>query len=142
MKSISYLLVILLLFVFSYSFFSKILNFSQFSLDILASPLIHHSLVNVVKFLVPGVEFLIVVLIISNFRIVGYCLGFFSLIVFTTYYILFYTVAQSSCGCGKMFEALGFYPHLSLNIILLMGCIYLVYYPVQLGDYRKNFQRS
>jgi hypothetical protein len=138
MKSISYLFVGLLLFVFSYSLFSKLLNFNQFSLDLLASPLINYRFVNGMKYLVPGIELLIIAMIISRYKEAGYYLAFFSLIVFTTYYILFYKVAQSNCGCGKMFDNLGFYPHLSLNIFLLIGSVYLIYYPIQVYPLKNS----
>ena len=124
-------LVVVLLLVFSYSFFAKVLNFNQFSVDILASPLIAAHFVNPVRFLVPGIELLIILLILSPYRIWGYYLAFYVMIVFTTYFILFYQVAQSSCGCGKLFEDLGYYPHLGVNIVLIITCVYLIYDPVK-----------
>ena len=120
---------VLLLFVFSYSLFSKIFNFNQFTADILTSPLIPGDFTYSIRYGVPGIELLIIILIISRQRIIGYYLAFFSLVVFTTYYILFYRVAQSNCGCGKLFDSLGFYPHLAVNILLLIACVYLIYNP-------------
>jgi predicted membrane protein len=90
------------------------------------------------KYLVPGIELLIIAMIISRYKEAGYYLAFFSLIVFTAYYILFYKVAQSNCGCGKMFDNLGFYPHLSLNIFLLIGSVYLIYHPIQVYPLKNS----
>lgn len=118
-----------LILTFSYSLSDKLINFQQFSVNIYMSPLISDDYFNLVRFGVIVLEAsLLALLIIFPSKFISHCLSFFVTTLFTIYYLVFYLLTDSnSCGCGKLFESLGFFSHLIfVNIPLIIISIYFV----------------
>ncbi len=131
MKQLKYYLSLipdyLLIALYVYTASIKLQDLTAFKVKLLKSPLISDEFVDVVKFGVPLVEVLIVLLLISRYKIVGHYISIFLLTVFIIYiYLLNKHSIYNGCGCGGIFESLSLGKHLLINTIFVGLSIYRI----------------
>lgn len=117
---ICYLYILL----FTYAAASKLLDFENFRVQLGQSPLLS-AFADVVSWLVPIVELLIVVMLVfQQFRLITLFASFSLMLMFTTY--IFIILNYSSfipCSCGGILEKMGWNEHLVFNIIFIILAI-------------------
>lgn len=116
--------------VYTYSFMEKVLNHEQFTMDLLASPLISENYIGILRYAVPAAELLLLIAVLFfTKRAITYHYTFFLSTAFTIYFIAFFIITNDSkCGCGRLIESLGFTPHLLLiNLPLVIFSLILIF---------------
>ncbi|HEU4789342.1 MAG TPA: DoxX family protein [Flavobacterium sp.] len=117
---ICYLYILL----FTYAAVSKLLDFENFSVQLGQSPLLS-AFANVISWLVPLIEILIVLMLVfPRFRLVALFASFNLMLMFTAY--IFIVLNFSSfipCSCGGILEKLGWKEHLIFNIAFILLAI-------------------
>ncbi len=106
----------LLIFLFTYTGISKLIDHESFYTSILLSPVIRNQAL-VIAWIVPMVELLIVALLLSNkYMQAGFASSLILMIVFTvyiTYMILF--SKHLPCSCGGVIKELSWSNHILFN---------------------------
>lgn len=126
-KKISFFFILTL---YTYSFCDKVFNFDQFTLNMLTSPIIPTNYIGVLRYLILIIEILGIFLILFFKKSdISYYYVFFVSILFLSYFVLFKILGgNSKCGCGKLFESMGFLSHLLLvNIPLVIFSLILLF---------------
>lgn len=111
---ICYLYVLL----FVYAAVSKLLDFENFQVQLGQSPLLS-SFAGPVSYMVPGIEFIIVFMLLTvRFRYAGLYAAFSLMVMFTTYiFIMLHFSPFVPCSCGGILEKMSWNEHLLFNII-------------------------
>lgn len=111
----------IILLVFLYTFYHKIIDLEVFEKQLLRSKLIFRY-VGFLKYGIPFIELItVVILFFDRFILIGLYLSFSLLSLFTVYLValnefsLFY-----GCSCGGVFNELSFNDHLIVNLTLLI----------------------
>jgi len=118
----------LLIFLFTYTGITKLIDHTVFKSSILQSPIIG-SYATVISWLIPILELLLVIMLsLERYRQKGFLFSLLLMIAFTayiTYMILF--IPHLPCSCGGILKELSWNNHLLLNclIILLILISYL-----------------
>jgi uncharacterized membrane protein YphA (DoxX/SURF4 family) len=117
---ICYLYILL----FTYAAVSKLLDFENFRVQLGQSPLLS-AFAAVISRLVPMIELLIVVLLLSpRFRLTALFASFSLMLMFTAYiYIILNYSSFIPCSCGGILEKMGWNEHLLFNIIFIILAI-------------------
>lgn len=129
--------VFLFIFLFVYAASSKLSEYEKFRIQIGQSPLIE-KFSSVLVWLVPGLEFSIVVLLlIHRTRLLGLYLSTSMMLLFSGY--IAYVINVSSyvpCSCGGILERLGWTEHLIFNVgFVVLGILALL-----AVEYAANYQ--
>ncbi|MFP5436796.1 MAG: MauE/DoxX family redox-associated membrane protein [Bacteroidia bacterium] len=115
--------VICLLYIllFIYAATSKLLDFSNFQVQIAQSPLLS-AYAGIIAPLVIAVEFLIVLLLwLKPLRSVGLYASFSLMVSFTVYIYLILNYSEFiPCSCGGILEKLGWTEHMAFNIFFIL----------------------
>jgi uncharacterized membrane protein YphA (DoxX/SURF4 family) len=114
LEIITFLLVLL----FTYASFSKLLDFHTFRSQLNQSPYLAHY-AGIIVWLVPLSELLICVLLMLNkTRLAGLYLSFAMMLAFTFYiYAILHFSAFIPCSCGGILSQMSWKQHLVFNII-------------------------
>lgn len=127
--------VISLLFVvlFIYAATSKLWDFGQFKVQLGQSPVLTAYAEGVV-WMVPGVEYLLALLLLFNrSRLAAFYGSLALMVMFTTYIILVLNFSDYiPCSCGGVLEDLGWTEHIVFNLIFVVLSIIAI---VQLEAY-------
>ncbi len=129
--------------IYTYSMIEKVSRHDQFTMDLLASPLISEDYVGILRYAVPGAELLLLLAVIFFTRkAVTYHYVFFLSATFTVYFIFFFILTQNSkCGCGKLIESIGFLPHLLLiNLPIVAFSLFLIFNVEKLRPLTRSIQ--
>lgn len=114
---------LLLIFVFTYTAVSKILEHNLFEIVLSQSPAIG-KYAAMISWLLPISEILVVfLLLMPSLRLTGLFASLFLLLVFTMY--LLWMVAFSinlPCNCGGVLKALSWEQHIFLNVFFIVLC--------------------
>jgi len=116
-KILSEIISFLLVLLFIYAAFSKLLNYNEFKDQLSRSPLIH-SLAVPVSITLPLAEFIAAVLLcIEQTRKIGLALSFVMMLFFT-FYILYMLLFEKHlpCSCGGVLRQMTWKQHLVFNI--------------------------
>lgn len=111
----------LLIFLFTYTGVSKIIDHDHFYTSIMLSPVLREQ-ASIVVWLVPVVELLIVVLLFfKRFLQAGLVCSLMLMISFTLYitYMIFF-MEQLPCSCGGIIQELSWSNHLFFNSIFIL----------------------
>lgn len=111
----------LLVFLFTYTACSKLMDHAAFLTSILQSPIIRNY-AKLISWLIPALELLIVVLLLTNkYRIMGLWASLFLMSVFTIYiaYMILY-IPHLPCSCGGVLKELSWQKHLLFNGIFII----------------------
>lgn len=126
-KFISYFFIGVLCLIFIYTGVDKLVNSLSFALALYKNSLFSDELTYYLLHLIPSIEIITAVLLLSRFRLVGSIASFILLIMFTIYNIILYSnYGDSYCGCANLFEFMTFKEHLVFNIILILMSISLM----------------
>jgi Methylamine utilisation protein MauE len=129
-ETISLLFVLL----FIYAATSKLWDFGQFKVQLGQSPILT-AYADGVAWLVPGIEYLLALLLLFNASRLAAFYGSFALMVmFTTYIIIILNFSDYvPCSCGGVLEDLGWTEHIVFNLffvaLAIIGIILLEAHP-------------
>lgn len=125
LKLMFYAGVYLLILLFSYTGISKIIEYNEFLIKIMKSPLLL-DFARPVSVLTPLAELTTVfLLLMRRFLKSGLLLACFLLTMYTSYLFIGVSYhAGFSCACSGVFGSLGYREHLVVNIILCCVSIY------------------
>lgn len=117
----------LLIFLFTYTGVSKLIDHEVFEAGILQSPIVKQHAA-IISWLIPIVELLVVVLLLrQQSRKTGLLLSLLLMIIFTAYisYMILF-IPNLPCSCGGILKELSWNNHLLFNIfIIVLICISL-----------------
>jgi hypothetical protein len=135
----------LLVLLFLYTGFTKILDFQNFEISMrfqhlpgwLTAPLIY---------LLPGSEIVVAGLLVSDkSRVAGLYAGFVMMSGFTLYVgaALLHLFPKAPCACGGVIKSLGWGPHFMLDMLFVfLSGISLSYYRKAHKQIQKNISRA
>lgn len=110
---------ILLIVIYAYTGFSKLLNSNIFEVQLRQSPIIPALLIPVIKFGLPFFEILICLLLISDkFKRLGFYISLHVFVFFTSYLgviVMFFDPLRIPCACGGIIGELSYTGHIALN---------------------------
>ncbi|MFD2871999.1 MauE/DoxX family redox-associated membrane protein [Mucilaginibacter ximonensis] len=121
----------LFIFLFVYAAISKLIDFQQFEVQLDKSPVLT-GLSRPVKWLVPGVELLIsMLLVFSKRRLLGFYAAFSMMVMFTAYIIIILNFSSYiPCSCGGILESMNWHQHLWFNLCFVgLGVLSILIYP-------------
>ncbi len=140
-----YLLTILstslLILLFSYTAFSKILHFKKFIQQLSESPLIHQNGAAIVASLIIVTEVMIVLLLLFGItRRTGLYLSLLLLTVFTVYLLYITGFAKHvPCSCGGVISVFNWKQHIVFNLFFIAICISgIMTYPKEIKILRNQ----
>ena len=111
----------LLIFLFTYSGVSKLIDHEVFEAAILRSPIIRPQ-ATIISWLIPMIELLIVVmLLLQQYRKAGLLLSLLLLTIFTAYigYMILF-IPDLPCSCGGVLKELSWNNHLLFNSFFIL----------------------
>ena len=111
----------LLIFLFTYTGISKLIDHDNFYTSILLSPVIHDQAL-IIAWLVPVAELLIVALLLSNkYRQIGLFFSILLMIIFTVYiaYMILF-IKDLPCSCGGILKQLSWSNHILFNSFFIV----------------------
>lgn len=111
----------LLIFLFTYTSVSKLIDHNTFEATILQSPIIKHQGA-IIAWLVPVFELLIVAMLLLNkYRQAGLLFSLLLMTMFTVYiaYMILF-VPNLPCSCGGILKELSWSNHLLLNSLFIV----------------------
>lgn len=114
----------LLIFLFTYTGVSKLIDHATFEVTLLQSP-IAKNYRTIISSAVPGIELIIVgLLLIEKSRWIGLWSSLLLMIVFTCYigYMILY-IPNLPCSCGGILKQLSWHNHLLLNSLIIISII-------------------
>lgn len=112
--------VALYILLFTYATVSKVLDFHNFQIQLGQSPLLS-AFADWVAVIVPLVEFVIVLLLLSNkSRLLGLYGSFALMTMFTAYIVIILNFSSfTPCSCGGILEEMTWTQHLVFNIVFV-----------------------
>ena len=129
-ETISLLLIVL----FIYAATSKLWDFGQFKVQLGQSPVLT-AYADGVAWMVPGVEYLLALLLLFNgTRLAAFYSSLALMVMFTTYILLVLNFSDYiPCSCGGVLEDLGWTEHIVFNLffvaLAIIGIILLEAHP-------------
>jgi hypothetical protein len=107
--------------LFLYTAVSKLTDFDTFKEQLADSPIVGHSS-SLVSILVPGTEFLIVLLLlIPRWRLKGFYLALALMVAFTVYIIVLMSISDKlPCSCGGIIASLSWPQHIVFNSAFIL----------------------
>ncbi|OAD90759.1 hypothetical protein A7A78_14155 [Aequorivita soesokkakensis] len=107
--------------LFVYAAFSKLLDFETFKLQLAQSPLLS-AYAGLIAWLVPSLEIIIAILLLSErFRVLAFYAFFTLMVMFTTYIFIILNFSDFvPCSCGGVLEKLSWNQHLIFNVVFMM----------------------
>lgn len=114
----------LLIFLFSYTGISKLLDFNTFKTQLSQSP-ITTNYATLITFLLPGIEILLsIMLIVSRTRLTALYGSLFLMSSFSFYiYMMLNYSFYIPCSCGGIISKMSWPEHLLFNIVFVVLCI-------------------
>lgn len=120
-SNLIYIVALLHILLFSYAAASKLLDFQNFQVQLGQSPLLSAFAV-AVSFAVPIVEFILVLLLMfSRYRLIGFYGSFVLMTMFSVYIIIILKFSSfTPCSCGGILEKMSWTEHLTFNIVFVV----------------------
>lgn len=111
----------LLIFLFTYTGISKLVDHESFLSSILQSPIIR-KYATVISWSVPALELILVVLLLSEqYRKAGLLLSLLTLILFTLYIVyMILFIPDLPCSCGGVLKELSWHNHILFNSVFIL----------------------
>lgn len=131
----------LFIFLFIYAAVSKLIEFSEFNVQLLRSPVLT-TVAGFTSYAVPISEIIIaVMLVVPRMRYAGLLASYLLMVAFTTYIVLIlrfsFYVPRS---CGGVLESLGWSEHFIFNIVFVcMGVVGTLLQAKIVSEERKQF---
>jgi cytochrome bd-type quinol oxidase subunit 2 len=111
----------LLIFLFTYTGVSKLIDHEVFEAAILRSPIIRLQ-ATIISWLIPMIELLLaVMLLLQQYRKTGLLLSLFLIVIFTAYigYMILF-IPNLPCSCGGVLKELSWSNHLLFNSFFIL----------------------
>ncbi|WP_432329960.1 MauE/DoxX family redox-associated membrane protein [Mucilaginibacter sp. P25] len=128
------LIIGLMVLLFLYTGFSKILDFKNFEVSMLFQHM-PNWLTSIMTYSLPASEIIVAVLLISDKSRVAGLYAFFTMMTGFTLYIgaaLLHLFPKAPCACGGIIKSLGWGSHFLLNLVFVaLGWIALRHYRKQ-----------
>ncbi len=107
--------------LFAYSFMKKVLNLNMFKVKLMRSELIPDTWVWFLGYLVPLIELVVVILLVTSFKTkISLYFSLSTLFIFTFYlFSINHFSLYTGCSCGGIFERLTYSQHLLVNIFFM-----------------------
>ena len=125
-KRIYIVICMLLILLFSYTAFAKLINIPLFTSEMHNQPMpLWFS--SVLVYLLPVLEILIVIaLLMDHYRLLGMMAALFLMLLFTAYtlLILLHVFPRVPCSCGGVIKQLSWKQHLAFNLVFDGLCIW------------------
>ncbi len=121
MESILYFIRYLLVLLFVYTAYHKLIDLNEFEVTLYKSELIMDSLRPFLKYFVPLFELLVALLMLFNKTFLkGLYLSLITLVIFTIYFVALNNFSfNKGCSCGGIFNKLEYSDHLIINFIFI-----------------------
>jgi hypothetical protein len=112
----------LLVFLFTYTGMSKLIDHATFEITLLQSPIIKDQGI-IISWLIPGIELIIVaLLLLDKYRQEGLLLSLLLMLIFTGYiFYMILFIPNLPCSCGGILKQLSWANHLLLNGFILFS---------------------
>lgn len=108
--------------LFAYTLLKKISNFKLFRIKLLRSEIIPDYAIDFFAYIIPVVEFIIVVLLASYFKTKIYLYVSLAVLLAFTFYLfaINHFSLYTGCSCGGVFENLTYSQHLLVNLFFTL----------------------
>ena len=135
--------------LFVYAAASKLMDYPKFRLQLGQSPVLT-AFAGILVWLVPAMEVIIAILLMTKkFRLAGLYASFSLMVMFTAYIVVITRFSEYvPCSCGGVLEKLSWNEHLVFNIVfVVLGFISIVIYPKDIllqwkQDNAENLEES
>ena len=125
-KTIYSALLLAIITFFSYTLIYKVINIAAFALNIAKTGIFPIKLVDLVAYSALLIELLSILMLIFNEKR-GIQLSLLMIVLFTLYItILYLNDRYETCGCGGILNGLHFFPHLLINLSIIIILIILL----------------
>jgi uncharacterized membrane protein YphA (DoxX/SURF4 family) len=117
--------------LFVYAAVTKLIDYDKFRLQLGQSPVLT-AFAGTIVWLVPAIEIVIAMLLMTKrFRLAGFYAAFSLMVMFTAYIVVITRFSEYvPCSCGGVLEKLSWDQHLVFNIaFVVMATIAVVIYP-------------
>lgn len=110
----------ILIIVFSYTTYHKLIDICSFEETLLKSTLIEPYEVKYLLYLIPLIELITIIFLLPKKYIYGLYMSLFLMLVFTTYLIALNNFSfYRGCSCGGIFNEFSYPVHIAVNIFLI-----------------------
>lgn len=115
------LIVFAYIFLFVYAALNKVIDFENFQVQLAQSPLLSY-FAEIVSYLIPSIEFIIVLLyLIPRFQFAALLSSFCLMVMFSTYiFIMLHFSPFIPCSCGGILDKMSWNQHLIFNLIFVL----------------------
>jgi len=114
------MITVISILLFLYTGIYKLIEYPVFKEQIAMSPILR-PFTGTIAWLLPTAEFLTaILLIIPNWRLYGFYIGTFLMVIFTIYFMSILTIDKRlPCSCGGILEELSWQQHLLINCFFI-----------------------
>jgi hypothetical protein len=114
----------LLLLVFAYTVYHKLVDMSKFESTLLKSTLIDVYQVKYLLYLIPAIELTAIFFLLRKDYLIGLYISLFVMLLFTIYLVALNNFSfYKGCSCGGIFNEMSYAQHILVNIILVVICL-------------------
>lgn len=126
---ISWVPRLLLLALFLYSGWSKVIGLRSFRLNLARSPLLEVEVIWLLTYLLPAVELIAAMLLLfERTKSLGFLLCFFLMVFFSLYLISLATIFTNvPCSCGGILGGMSYPVHIAFNIFFTLVALVGIY---------------
>lgn len=111
----------LLVVLFGYTAFHKLIDLHLFRQTLMKSTLIEENQINFLLYFVPAIEILTILLLISNKYIHGLYMSLLLMTTFTIYLVVLNNFSfYKGCSCGGIFNEMSYLEHIIINISFII----------------------
>lgn len=111
----------LLVVLFVYTAFHKLIDLHLFRQTLMKSTLIEENQINFLLYFVPAIEILTILLLISNKYIHGLYMSLLLMTTFTIYLVVLNNFSfYKGCSCGGIFNEMSYLEHIIINISFII----------------------
>jgi hypothetical protein len=121
MKILKLSFIYLITILYSYSLILKITDINNFKIKLVQSELIDNNFVDFIGYLIPLIEFTLIILIFFNIKRKETLISsLFYLVILTGYLLALNEFSLfNGCSCGGVFDKLTYSQHISVNLIFI-----------------------
>jgi hypothetical protein len=120
---------LILIFLFSYTTYHKLIDLELFRKTLMKSTLIEEYQIDFLLYFVPIIEIITILLLISEKYILGFYMSLLLMLTFTIYLVVLNNFSfYKGCSCGGIFNEMSYFEHIAVNmtfIIFSLICIFL-----------------
>ena len=134
------IIIFLFVLLFLYAAGIKLIQHKTFVAQIAQSPLLT-KYEYPISWIIPGVELLIAIMLVTpRIRVFGLYAAFGLMVIFTIYIVAILTISRDlPCSCGGILSSLGWRSHLVFNLgFVVMGFVAIMLLPKQDRGITKN----